>query len=60
VSLGDTRHQPDSKNDDIFVAIGEGVLRACQRAFEQPQIADKMLLAGYRDQRSINFGNCLD
>lgn len=58
--LRDTRQQPDSECNDILVAIGKSVLRACQGAIQQPSVAKKMRLPGYRDNRPIDLDDCLD
>jgi len=37
----------DGKNDDIFFAISESVLWACQRPFEQTHVSEEVALAGF-------------
>jgi len=43
--LGNTRQQPDSEHNKIFLTIGESILRARQCALKKPAIAEKMRLA---------------
>jgi hypothetical protein len=60
MGLCDAGHQPDGEDDDILFSVRKSILRTCQGAFKQSLITKKMLLAGYDDQRSINFNDRLD
>ena len=55
--LDDTRHQPDSQNDNVLLAIAVSILRTCECALDQPLIAQKIPFAGDRHQPSIYFND---
>ena len=49
VRLGNSRQQSNCEHDDVFFTVSECILRACQCAFEQTDIAKKVPLPGFLD-----------
>src|SRR5579863_6034979 len=59
VSLRYAGHESHGEHDDVFLAIGERILRARQRAFEKAVIADKVAFLGRLHLQPIVFDGCL-
>jgi hypothetical protein len=47
MSLGYRGQKSHREHDDIFLAIGESILRTAQCAFEQADVAEKMPFPGF-------------
>ena len=60
VRLGDTRQQPNSQRDDIFLAISESILWTCQSAFEKAEITEEMPLLGFLDFKPVLLDHRVD
>src|SRR6185312_108566 len=48
-------HNGNRQHDDVGLAISESVSRACQRPFQQPNIAKKVVLPGAEKLKPIVF-----
>jgi hypothetical protein len=50
-----TGKQPDRQDNDILFPVGERVLWACQRAFEQSSVAEEVPFVGFLHFKPIVF-----
>ncbi len=55
-----TGKQPNRKDHDVLFTLGERVLRACRRAFEQSPVAEEVPFARFLHFKPIVFDNHLD
>ena len=60
VRLDNARHHPDGKDNDILLAVGEGILWARERTLQQSPIAQNVVFTGDCHQPSIYLNDRLD
>jgi len=58
--LCDPRQQPNRQGDDVFLAIGKGILWACQSAFEQTNIAKEVPFPGFLHLKPVFLDHRVD